>query len=86
MCTSNGSSSSEGKQSEKRVTFGEPIVVGSLHSGVSGEGDGTIDSGDEVFGDGQNVLISGATDGLNSGEGSSGGESHSLMQSIAQLV
>ena len=34
-------SSSEGKQLKKRVTFGEPVVVGSPRSGVSGEGDGT---------------------------------------------
>ena len=38
---STSGSSSEGKQLKKRVTFGEPVVVGSPRSGVSGEGDGT---------------------------------------------
>ena len=31
-------------------------------SGVSGEGDGTVDSGQKVSGGGQNVVISGATE------------------------
>ena len=38
MRESTSGSSSEGKQLKKRVTFGEPVVVGSPRSGVSGEG------------------------------------------------
>ena len=53
MHESTSGSSSEGKQLKKRVTFGEPVVVGSPRSGVSGEGDGTVDSGQKVSGGGQ---------------------------------
>ena len=80
MHESTSGSSSEGKQLKKRVTFGEPIVVGSPHSG---EGDGTVDSGQKESGGGQNVVINGATEntggtGLispDSGESSSGQQS-----------